>query len=61
MRPTGRGAAARWFERSRCACGPPALLTEEFHVTQRQLRANLPQAFVHALLLESSIAQYEPS
>jgi len=52
-------AAARWFERSRSACGPPALLSEEFDVTQRQLRGNLPQAFVHALLLESAIAQYE--
>ncbi len=45
-------AAARWFERSRSACGPPGLLTEEFDVGQRQLRGNLPQAFVHALLLE---------
>jgi hypothetical protein len=34
--------------------GPPGLLTEEFDVTQRQLRGNLPQAFVHALLLEAS-------
>jgi GH15 family glucan-1,4-alpha-glucosidase len=47
-----RLAAARWFERSRSACGPPGLLTEEFDVGQRQLRGNLPQAFVHALLLE---------
>jgi hypothetical protein len=30
-------------------------MTEEFDVRQRQLRANLPQGFVHALLLESSI------
>lgn len=44
--------AARWFERNRSACGPPGLLSEEFDVTQRQLRGNLPQAFVHALLLE---------
>ena len=44
--------AARWFERNRAACGPPGLLTEEFDVGQRQLRGNLPQAFVHALLLE---------
>jgi alpha,alpha-trehalase len=47
-----RVAAARWFERNRAACGPPGLLAEEFDVTQRQLRGNLPQAFVHALLLE---------
>ena len=45
-------AATRWFERTRAACGPPGLLSEEFDVTQRQLRGNLPQAFVHALLLE---------
>lgn len=44
--------AARWFERNRAACGPPGLLAEEFDVTQRQLRGNLPQAFAHALLLE---------
>jgi hypothetical protein len=30
-----------------------------FDVTQRPLRGNLPQAFVHALLLESAIAQNE--
>lgn len=53
-------AAARWFERNRAACGPPGLLSEEFDVQQRQLRGNLPQAFVHALLLESAAAQYEP-
>ena len=49
-------AAARWFERNRSASGPPALLSEEFDVTQRQLRGNLPQAFVHALLLECVLA-----
>ncbi len=46
--------AARWFERNRAACGPPGLLTEEYDVTQRQVRGNVPQAFVHALLLESA-------
>ncbi len=45
--------ALRWFERNRTACGSPGLLTEEFDVVQRQLRGNLPQAFVHALLLEA--------
>jgi GH15 family glucan-1,4-alpha-glucosidase len=44
--------AAHWFERSRSACGAPGLLAEEYDVTQRELRGNLPQAFVHALLLE---------
>jgi hypothetical protein len=46
--------AARWFERNRAACGSPGLYSEEYDVTERQLRGNLPQAFVHALMLESS-------
>ena len=46
--------AVRFFERTRAACGPPGLFTEEFDVAQRQLRGNLPQAFVHALLLEAA-------
>jgi alpha,alpha-trehalase len=45
-------AAVRYFERNRAACGPPGLLSEEYDITQRQLRGNLPQAFVHAQLLE---------
>lgn len=44
--------ATAWFERNRAACGTPGLFSEEFDVRQRQLRGNLPQAFVHALLLE---------
>jgi hypothetical protein len=50
-------AAARWFERNRAACGPPGLLAEELDVRQRQMRGNLPQAFVHALLLECAMTQ----
>ena len=50
-------SAARWFERNRAACGPPGLYSEEFDVRQRQLRGNLPQAFVHALLLETAATQ----
>ena len=46
--------AFRWFERQRAACGPPGLFSEEFDVRQRQLRGNLLQGFVHALLLECS-------
>jgi alpha,alpha-trehalase len=46
------GDALRFFERARSASGSPGLLSEEFDVDQRQLRGNLPQAFVHALLLE---------
>jgi GH15 family glucan-1,4-alpha-glucosidase len=47
-------AATGWFERTRAAVGPPGLLTEEYDVGQRQLRGNLPQAFVHALLIETA-------
>jgi hypothetical protein len=46
--------AFRWFERNRGALGPPGLFTEEYDVVQRQLRGNLPQAFVHAVLIESA-------
>ncbi|HZU74496.1 MAG TPA: glycoside hydrolase family 15 protein [Acidimicrobiales bacterium] len=46
--------AARWFERNRCACGPPRLLAEEFDVVESQLRGNLPQAFVHSMMIESA-------
>ena len=48
-------AAARWFERSRAACGPAGLYTEEYDVRQRQSRGNLPQAFVHAGMLECAV------
>jgi hypothetical protein len=48
-----REDALRWFERTRAALGPPGLFAEEYDVVQRQLRGNLPQAFVHALLLET--------
>ncbi|MFG7942287.1 glycoside hydrolase family 15 protein [Streptomyces cacaoi] len=53
-------AAARWFERTRSAHGPPGLFAEEYDVGQRQLRGNLPQAFVHAALLESAAGLAEP-
>ncbi len=46
--------AVRRFERNRSALGPPGLFTEEFDVVERQLRGNLPQAFVHALLIETA-------
>ncbi|GHD88186.1 glycoside hydrolase family 15 protein [Streptomyces naganishii] len=46
--------AFRWFERNRGACGASGLYAEEFDIAQRQLRGNLPQAFVHALLLETA-------
>lgn len=50
-----REDALAWFERNRASCGPPGLLTEEFDVGERQLRGNIPQAFVHALLLETAV------
>ncbi|EFF94324.1 glycosyl hydrolase [Streptomyces sp. e14] len=53
--------AYRWFERSRGACGASGLYAEEFDIAQRQLRGNLPQAFVHALLLESAARLAPPS
>lgn len=53
-------AATRWFERNRAGCGPPGLYTEEYDVQQRQLRGNLPQAFVHALLLETAVTLSGP-
>jgi GH15 family glucan-1,4-alpha-glucosidase len=46
--------AARYFERNRAACGPPGLFSEEYDVQQRQLRGNIPQAFVHAMMLETA-------
>jgi GH15 family glucan-1,4-alpha-glucosidase len=44
--------AAHLFERNRAACGPAGLYAEEYDVHQRQLRGNLPQAFVHAGMLD---------
>ena len=49
-----RVQAMRWFERTRSACGSPGLFTEEVDVGERQLRGNLPQAFVHALMLQAA-------
>ena len=44
--------AETWWERTRASCGPPLLYSEEFDADERQMRGNLPQAFVHALMLE---------
>jgi alpha,alpha-trehalase len=52
--------AVGWFERNRTACGPPVLFTEEFDTHQHQLRGNLPQAFVHALMFESAARLTRP-
>jgi len=52
--------ANRWFERTRTACGTPGLFSEEYDITQRQMRGNIPQAFVHALLLETAKRLADP-
>jgi alpha,alpha-trehalase len=52
--------AARWFERNRAACGSPGLYAEEYDVAERQLRGNLPQAFVHAMVLECAARLVSP-
>lgn len=49
-----REAALRWFERIRGCPGPARLFAEEYDVAQRQFRGNLPQAFVHGLLIEAA-------
>ena len=45
-----------WFERARAAASASGLFSEEYDVRQHQLRGNLPQAFVHALLIEAAAA-----
>ncbi len=49
-----RVEARAWFERTSAACGPPQLFSEEYDARQHQLRGNLPQAFVHALMIETA-------
>jgi GH15 family glucan-1,4-alpha-glucosidase len=46
--------AIGWFEQTRAACGPPQLFSEEYDTHQHQMRGNLPQAFVHALMIETA-------
>jgi hypothetical protein len=46
--------AVAWYERMKAACGPPMLYSEEYDVDEHQMRGNLPQAFVHAVMLEAS-------
>ena len=50
-----RTEALRCFARTRSGCGTSGLFTEEYDVGQRQLRANIPQAFVHAGLPETAV------
>ncbi len=51
-----RVGARGWWERSRASCGPAMLYSEEYDVIEHQMRGNLPQAFVHALMLETAAA-----
>jgi GH15 family glucan-1,4-alpha-glucosidase len=46
--------ARGWYERTRAASGPAELFSEEYDARQHQMRGNLPQAFVHALMIETS-------
>ncbi|MFF8772575.1 glycoside hydrolase family 15 protein [Kitasatospora sp. NPDC015120] len=52
--------AARWFEAARGCCGSAGLFAEEYDIAQRQLRGNLPQAFVHAMMLECAARAAAP-
>jgi GH15 family glucan-1,4-alpha-glucosidase len=52
--------AVGWFERTRAACGPPELFSEEYDAHEHQMRGNLPQAFVHALMIETSATLATP-
>ncbi len=46
--------ARSWYDTTRAATGPPQLFSEEYDAVQHQMRGNLPQAFVHALHLETA-------
>ena len=51
----GRPVEARaWYEQTRAACGPAQLFSEEYDAHEHQMRGNLPQAFVHAVMLEAA-------
>ncbi|HEX4726211.1 MAG TPA: glycoside hydrolase family 15 protein, partial [Jatrophihabitans sp.] len=55
LQQQGQSVPARaWYERTRAACGPPQLFSEEYDAEQHQMRGNLPQAFVHALAIETA-------
>jgi GH15 family glucan-1,4-alpha-glucosidase len=55
LQQQGEDVEARaWFERTCAATGPARLFSEEFDAEQQQMRGNLPQGFVHAVMLESA-------
>jgi GH15 family glucan-1,4-alpha-glucosidase len=47
--------ARAWYEATRAATGPAQLYSEEYDAVQHQMRGNLPQAFVHALHIETAL------
>ena len=53
-----RVLARSWYDTTRAAVGPPQLFSEEYDAIQHQMRGNLPQAFVHALHLETAAELY---
>lgn len=55
-----REEAWRWFERTRGSVGPAGLFSEEWNVQERQMRGNLPQAFVHALVAQAAMELSRP-
>ncbi|HEY2700084.1 MAG TPA: glycoside hydrolase family 15 protein [Pseudonocardiaceae bacterium] len=52
--------ARSWYEITRTATGPARLFSEEYDAVQQQMRGNLPQAFVHALHLETAHRLVDP-
>ena len=53
--------AVRWFERTARCTGSTGIHAEEWDVDEHQMRGNLPQAFVHALHLETAVRLAGPS
>jgi GH15 family glucan-1,4-alpha-glucosidase len=47
--------ARSWYDTTRAATGPAQLFSEEYDAVQHQMRGNLPQAFVHALHIETAL------
>ncbi|MFJ9444718.1 glycoside hydrolase family 15 protein [Kitasatospora sp. NPDC101235] len=56
-----RRRCGRWFEATRGLCGSAGLFSEEYDIAQRQQRGNLPQTFVHAMMLECAARLGTPS
>lgn len=50
-----RVEARSWYDTTRAASGPAQLFSEEYDAIQHQMRGNLPQAFVHALHIETAL------